>query len=289
MFNKVYFGMAQWHHPDWVGWLYSNGSGRSTRLEEYAHFFNSVEVGSSFYTDLTDHTIRQWYEQVPADFRFSFKIPQTVTHHLSEQTIKSSCKKLSEFCKQLSAFEDKVGVTMMQFPATVGPNDLSYIKRLCEVWSLKTPLSVEVRHQAFFNKSEEESAFLRMLSDKKMNRVIMDSRPIFSTEAYCGSLVEAQSKKPRVPCHPIATSSQPVVRFIGHPDLPLNEVYLEQWAHKLVRWMNLGHSPYVFVHSSDNVKAPMLAQVLEQKMLDLLPEYSARIALPARPEQDSLF
>ncbi|MFT2111541.1 DUF72 domain-containing protein [Marinomonas sp. 2405UD68-3] len=287
--NNLYFGMAQWNHPDWMGWLYKNGSGSATRLEEYARFFNSVEVGSSFYADLTDQTIKQWYEQVPQDFRFSFKIPQEVTHQLSEQTLAESCERLKQFCHQLSAFEGKLGATMMQFPATVGPQHISYIEQLCDVWSLDTALSVEVRHLDFFDKADTETAFLRLLSNKKMNRVIMDSRPVFSTDAYCDSLLDAQQKKPKVPCHPVATSAHPVIRYIGHPDMVLNDVYLDQWAKKLCEWIHSGHTPYVFVHSSDNVKAPLLAQALEAKVLDLLGGYTNRIVLPTLQEQESLF
>ncbi len=287
--RHLYFGMAQWNHPDWIGWLYKNGTSNSTRLEEYSRFFNSVEVGSSFYTDLTDQTIKQWYEQVPQDFRFSFKVPQTITHQLSGETLTEACERLQRFCQQLSRFEDKVGVTMMQFPATVGPEYMSYIEQLCDVWSLGTPLSVEVRHLQFFDKSDTETEFLRLLSKRNMNRVIMDSRPVFSTEAYCDSLIDAQKKKPQVPCHPIATSMHPVIRFIGHPDMGLNDVYLDQWAKKLSDWIKEGHTPYVFVHTSDNVKAPLLAQVLETKVVSLLEGHTARILLPALQEQESLF
>jgi uncharacterized protein YecE (DUF72 family) len=78
------------------------------------------------------------------------------------------------------------------------------------------------------------------------------------------------------------------VRFIGHPDLPLNDAYLDQWAKKLVQWLQEGREPYVFVHSSDNVAAPLLAETLEQKIAALLPAYVPRLSLPSKPEQSLL-
>jgi hypothetical protein len=46
--------------------------------------------------------------------------------------------------------------------------------------------------------------------------------------------------------------------------------------------------PYVFVHSTDNVAAPLLAVKLEQKVAALLPSYLPRLNLPSKPEQSSL-
>jgi len=285
---KLRFGMAQWQHPAWVAWLYSHQGASNRRLQEYANYFDTVEVGSSFYADLTADQLQYWFDLVPDDFRFSFKIPQAITHRLGVTEEADVVAALIRFCDLLRPLEAKLGPVMMQFPEDVSPLNLSKITALCQAWSLTTPLSLEVRHQAFFNKGQEEAALLSMLAGFNHNRVIMDSRPVFSTQAYCESLLDAQKKKPRVPCHPVATGSYPVVRFIGHPDLALNEVYLNQWAQKLLAWMQAGLEPYVFVHSSDNVAAPTLAVALEQKVASLGALYQARLSLPSKPQQASL-
>jgi len=285
---KLHFGMAQWQHPAWTGWLYSANGASNRRLQEYSMLFNTVEVGSSFYTDLTDQQITNWYQQVPEYFRFSFKIPQTITHQLTTNTLLKSCEMLEKFCQQLQPFTAKLGVTMMQFPATVTVESLPLIERLCQTWSLPTPLSIEVRHLSFFDKKDNESSFLSMLASHQKNRVIMDSRPVFSTAAYCDSLIDAQKKKPKVPCHPILTSNHPVVRFIGHPDLSINDKYLDQWANKLVEWMQAGAEPYVFVHSSDNIAAPLLAVELEKRVAALCLDYLPWLVIPPPQQQASL-
>lgn len=282
------FGMAQWQHPAWVAWLYSHQGASNRRLSEYAKFFDTVEVGSSFYADLTQDQLQVWFEQVPDDFRFAFKLPQSITHRLGASDEGKLIKNLTDFCELLRPFSSKLGPCMMQFPEDVSPLYFSKIEALCRAWNLSTPLSVEVRNLTFFNKSEEETGLLRLLSNHRHDRVIMDSRPVFSTDAYCESLLDAQKKKPRVPCHPVATGQNPIVRFIGHPDLPLNDVYLEQWAKKIMQWLMGGLEPYVFVHSSDNVAAPTLAVALEQKVAALLPGYECKLSLPSKPEQSSL-
>lgn len=285
---QLRFGMAQWQHPAWVAWLYTQQGASNRRLSEYAKFFDTVEVGSSFYADLTQEQLQSWFDQVPDNFRFAFKLPQSITHRLGVSDEAQVIDTLTQFCELLRPFSAKLGPCMMQFPEEVSPLHFAKIEALCQAWVLPTSLSVEVRNQAFFNKAEEEAELLRLLANNRQNRVIMDSRPVFSTPAYCDSLLDAQKKKPRVPCHPVATGQNPVVRFIGHPDLPLNDVYLDQWVNKLVQWLQEGREPYVFVHSSDNVAAPLLAEALEQKIAALLPVYVPKLKLPNKPEQSLL-
>ncbi|WP_111637786.1 DUF72 domain-containing protein [Marinomonas shanghaiensis] len=285
----IYYGMAQWQHPAWVNWLYPASLPTGERIGRYSQVFSTVEVGSTFYTKVDDAQLLRWYESVADDFTFSFKAPQTVTHRLLERPWRDVQQDWLDFMRSLQPLQSKLGPTMLQFPAVCDERALDTILALCDMWSLPTPLSVEVRNLAYFDKSQTEPRFLASLSNRHVNRVVMDSRPIFSTPAYCESLVDAQKKKPRVPCHPIATANHPVVRFIGHPDLPRNNVWLDQWAVKLSQWVSAGLTPSVFVHSSDNIAAPTLAAQLDAKVRALVPGYQGGLVLPQSQEQASLW
>lgn len=285
----IYFGMPQWHLSHWQDWLYSRHIPANQRLAEYAKVFNAVEVGSTFYTDVSTDSLARWFDSVPEAFRFSFKTPQTITHQLSVISIAEAEDLLQAFCLKLMPYHERIGPTMMQFPSSVSGYSFDKVCALLGAWCIDAPLSVELRHLDWFDKNHYELELLRCLSEKQLGRVLMDSRPIFSTDAYCDSLVDAQRKKPRVPCHVHATNRLPVVRFIGHPDLSLNQVYLDQWTTKLVQWLQEGREPYVFVHSSDNHVAPLLAHQLEQKVQDKLADYRSVIQLPDRQSQAPLF
>lgn len=286
---SIRYGMAQWQHPAWVNWLYPSTLSPSQRIGRYSEFFSSVEVGSTFYTQVDPRQLQRWYDAVVPDFQFCFKVPQTVTHRLSDRPWKDIEQDWLMFMDSLRPLTSKLGPTMLQFPGVTDERYLERILALCQRWSLSTPLSVEVRNLAYFDKGNIETGLLAGLAECQVNRVIMDSRPVFSTDAYCDSLVDAQSKKPRVPCHPVATAQHPVVRFIGHPDLPRNELWLDQWATKLAQWLEQGLSPSVFVHSSDNIAAPTLAASLDQKVQRLRPGYQSELVLPASQEQTSLW
>ncbi|RNF50445.1 DUF72 domain-containing protein [Marinomonas hwangdonensis] len=285
----IRYGMAQWQHPAWVNWLYPASLPSAARIGRYSQVFSTVEVGSTFYTKVDDAQLLRWYESVMDGFRFSFKAPQAVTHRLTERPWREVQRDWSVFMESLKALQAKLGPTMLQFPAVYDERALDTMLALCDMWTLSTPLSVEVRHLVYFDKSETETSFLSALSSRGVNRVVMDSRPVFSTEAYCESLMDAQKKKPRVPCHPIATANHPVVRFIGHPDLPRNEPWLNQWAAKLSQWLSEGLTPSVFVHSSDNIAAPTLAAKLDEKVCLLTSNYQSALVLPQSQEQVSLW
>lgn len=286
--KSIRFGMAQWQHPAWVDWLYPRSEAASARLGHYAKFFNAVEVGSTFYTDVAPEQIARWASLVGQDFRFSFKVPRHISHQLAELDESTCLSAWQSFQDLLRPIEALLGPTMLQFPATVTAQYLPVIQTLCEAWTLKAPLSVEVRSLDLFDKGNGEKAFLGILANSNANKVVMDSRPVFSTPAYCDSLVDAQRKKPRVPCHAVATASNPVVRFVGHPDLERNHLWLDQWSNKLAQWLELGLTPTVFIHSSDNVAAPTLASSLDQKLMERVPDYQPQIALPAHHEQMGL-
>ncbi|QUX97126.1 hypothetical protein C0J08_17735 [Marinomonas sp. CT5] len=286
---KIYYGMAQWQHPAWVNWLYPASLPSAERIALYSQVFSTVEVGSTFYTKVDDAQLMRWYESVSDEFKFSFKAPQTVTHRLIERPWDDVQQDWLAFMLSLQPLQNKLGPTMLQFPAVCDSRALEVILALCDMWTLSTPLSVEVRNLDYFDKAQTETAFLSSLAERNVNRVIMDSRPVFSTEAYCESLVDAQKKKPRVPCHPVATANHPVIRFIGHPDLPRNDLWLDQWATKLSQWLSDGLTPSVFVHSSDNIAAPTLAAQLDEKVSALLPGYQRVLDLPPSQEQTSLW
>ena len=281
----IYCGMAQWHHPSWCDWVYPSKMASSERLAAYAQVFNSVEVGSTFYADVSSTQLQHWFELVPDSFRFSFKAPQAITHHFDQKSEAQVVGEWRGFIDRIGPLASKLGPIMLQFPAKLDGSYLHLIERLLECWALPTPLSVEVRNLSFFDKRDGEVSLLRLLREHSADRVIMDSRPVFSVVADTPALVDAQSKKPRVPCHAVVTANNPVVRFIGHPDLSRNQRWLDEWAKKIAIWLVEGRTPYVFVHTADNVDAPALAQHLMALIPNYLPSFSQQIFLPSKPAQ----
>ncbi|MGL4714549.1 MAG: DUF72 domain-containing protein, partial [Aeromonas sp.] len=254
---SLYLGLPQWSHPSWPGQLLGLGAKPAEHLADYASVFNAIEGNTTFYALPTLMTVQRWADAVPADFRFNFKFPQTISHHSDLVSVDQQVK---DFIKLLTPLHHKLGLLTLQLPARFGPEGLArlaaFIKRLPQAFRY----ALEVRHPDFFAKGEAERALNRLLMEQGVNRVMLDSRPLFSVPATTAALADAQGKKPRLPVHLLATANAPVVRFIGLPDPAANHAFLPRWLPHWHQWLTQGKDLYLFIHTADNAQAPELAR-----------------------------
>lgn len=101
-----------------AGWTIARDSAAAfpaggTSLERYSARFNCVEINSSFHRPHRLATWQRWRDSVPGDFRFSVKVPKTITH----QAKLVDCRDLlGEFLDQAHALGDKLGILLVQLP-----------------------------------------------------------------------------------------------------------------------------------------------------------------------------
>jgi uncharacterized protein YecE (DUF72 family) len=74
----ILLGTCGWSYQQWVGAFYPNN--RVAKLPFYSRIFNSVEVDSSFYKVPSKLMVAGWIKATGANFKFSLKIPGTITH-----------------------------------------------------------------------------------------------------------------------------------------------------------------------------------------------------------------
>ena len=270
-------GLAMWSHSNWQESVHGHGTKRAERLARYATIFNTVEGNTSFYATPAQQTVMNWHSATPDSFRFTFKLPQTITH---QRLLQHCGQELKDFFQIMTPLIDKTGIWKIQLPAHFGPENLPALAQFLDQIPQGLTYGVEVRHAAFFAKGDAERALNRLLIDKKVNRIIMDSRPLFALPPCNVAIIDAHKKKPRVPVHAIATANNPVVRFIGQPDdavaqlaqqgvavLPKdNDTFFDNWLTQLPQWLAEGREPYLFIHTPDNEAAPELAIRLYQKL-----------------------
>lgn len=261
-------GLTMWSHSNWQKGFYGSSTKASERLEKYAQVFHTVEGNTTFYATPSPTTVQNWKSATHDKFRFTFKLPKPITH---QQMLRGSQASLKEFMQVMAPLHDRIGQWTIQLPAAFGPENLIQLKQFCALFPPHFPIGVEVRHPAFFAKGQAERELNQWLIEKGYDRIIMDSRPVFSeqpssTHPHYASLLDAQQKKPKVPVHAIATANQPAIRFIGHPQEEKNVAFFTPWVNKISEWIAEGKQPYLFIHTSDNVIAPELAQVLYQAL-----------------------
>ncbi|MBQ4835360.1 MULTISPECIES: DUF72 domain-containing protein [Pseudoalteromonas] len=280
----LYLGCPQWSSSHWKGRFFSQHCSNANMLSEYATMFNSVEGNTSFYANPKPETVMQWKNTVPDDFKFTFKLPKLISHELALQNCQ---KELDTWLNLFAPLFDKIGMVMLQLPASCGPEHLSRIQSFIAQLPRELCLGVEVRNLAFFRKDDNERRLNQFLMSNGINRIMMDTRPLFSEAPSTPAIEDAQRKKPRVPVNVIATGNRPMLRFVGCSVLEHNRPFYQPWLKKIDTWIAEGKEPIVFFHTADNYDAPLLAR---QFIQDLGIEHKVLRPFPAeqQPKQQSL-
>lgn len=257
----LHLGLPMWANGDWRGGLYARPTPAENFLEEYAKVFTSVEGNTTFYSGAPkEDTVLSWARQAPAHFRFCFKLPARLTH---DKRLVGIADEFRDFITRLVPLHDRLGPLMVQLPRDFGLAELPALAALLDAWPAHVPCAVEVRAREFFHKGEAERQLNRLLITHEVDRVMLDVRPLFSSQGEDGTVLHrAQGEKPQRPLHVLSTATRPLVRFIGHFDTATNARYFAAWAERLSLWIKQGKTPFLFVHTPDNRQAPQLARQL---------------------------
>jgi uncharacterized protein YecE (DUF72 family) len=122
-----------------------------SRLSFYGSLFNSIEINSSFYKLPQPETVRKWADQVPQDFRFTFKLWQEVTHGKARDIDEN---KVKSFMETISEVGYKKGCLLVQLPPSLQFSNYMWIRRLIN--SIKRTnhkewrIALEFRHSSWY-------------------------------------------------------------------------------------------------------------------------------------------
>jgi len=280
--RPYHIGLPQWHHADW----YAPDVHKNDSLFIYSRHFSSVEGNSSFYGLPSALSIKQWAEQTPADFKFCFKFPKTISH--SGQLL--HCDVLvDEFLSRVSPLGSQLGIIWLQLSQQFSPQSLEALDRFLARLPKQFQYAVEVRNLGLFDKAANEKYLNQLLIQHQVNRVIFDTRSLFAHPAEDDETLDALRKKPRVPTHVIATGDQPFIRFISPTDSSLCHSSLMPWVTKTLQWIDQGKTPYIFFHTPGNEQAPQLAQWFSERIHEQRPSIAPLQLWEREPRQTSLW
>ena len=258
-------GAPMWSHPQWSGRHLRSDSTDS--LSQYATWCNAVEGNTTFYAVPNAATVQRWAEQAPEDFRFCFKLPRLITH---DRKLRNADQDLAEFLHAMEPVADRCGPLLIQLPPSFSGADLPALTAFAEQLPGDWLWAVEVRHLDFFPGGEAERELNDTLARRAVNRVLLDSRPLFAGPRETPGEVEAFENKPHLPIRPVATGPNPIVRFIGQTDLAANPAHWSQWLDKVAEWLTAGLEPFFFAHTPDNIDAPVLNRSFHAAVAELI-------------------
>lgn len=119
-----------------------------SHLQRYAARFSAVEINSSFYKPHRPATYSRWAASVPDDFRFSAKVPKTITH---KQRLIDTDTLLEAFLAEVSCLGAKLGCLLVQLPPSLA-YDGTTAERFLESFRARYEgsLVIEPRHPSWF-------------------------------------------------------------------------------------------------------------------------------------------
>ncbi|MBM3335110.1 DUF72 domain-containing protein, partial [Candidatus Sumerlaeota bacterium] len=162
--SSLYIGPAGWSYEDWEGIVYARPRVRGFRPLAYlAHYFNCVEINSTFYRIPPPSVADKWVAQVEPfdDFLFSVKLWEGFTHvpasggQVDAQALKQWGAALDPLRRS-----DRLGAVLVQFPWSFRRTraNASYLDVLTENLT-PDPLVIEMRHDSW--NSKDYLAWLR--------------------------------------------------------------------------------------------------------------------------------
>jgi uncharacterized protein YecE (DUF72 family) len=263
----IYLGCPVWSFKGWVGNFYPKGTKPSEFLREYARRLTTIEGNTTFYAVPAQKTIEVWVQETPETFRFCPKVPKAISH---EGRLMEYADRARGFIDVMKALGSRLGPMFLQLPPRYSPKLFGDLQAFLAAWSADMRLAVEVRHLDWFDPPHNE-ALNQLLADHNMARVTIDTRPIrdLAGDAVLAgstyeSLLAARERKPDVPVIPKRTADFVFVRYIGHPQMPVNRPLLEEWGRYFASQIKEEADAFAFCHSPDNLLAPDLCRELHR-------------------------
>jgi uncharacterized protein YecE (DUF72 family) len=162
--SKLCVGTAGWGIPRQEKHHFPPGE---SILARYAKVLPAVEINSTFYRPHRASTFERWAASVPRAFRFSVKIPNTITH---DQRLASSAKLLHSFLADLEPLGSRLGCLLVQLPPS-----LAFEPRIARAFftllrkQFDRGIALEPRHASWFGEPAN-----RLLRQFKIARVAAD-------------------------------------------------------------------------------------------------------------------
>lgn len=241
-----YIGCTGWSMPEWIGKVYPKGTKSKDFLKYYSQQFNTIEFNTTHYRIPNFSTVEKWYGESAADFKFCPKVPQSISH---SRDLGADSNSLELFTDVILGLKEKLGACFLQLPPYFGHDRLGLLENFLQRWPREIDLSVEVRHESWFESEKSSRDLLNLLFRYGTGTVITD---------VAGR---------RDVLHMALTTGFAMVRFVGNGLHPTDYERIDAWVDRINSWFEMGlHEIFFFTHEPDNILAPELALYLFEKI-----------------------
>ncbi len=248
--GKLLIGCSGWNYgslPEenggWIGVFYPDKE--TKRLRHYSELFDTAEMDASFYerfyNSMTKGTFIGMSKATPAEFQFSVKVPETITHKKRLDIKKNVQKDFEAFLEKISPLRraNKLGAVLIQLPPSFTVSEFKNVESFLNELSTFSKIGSEGSHESgsgmgddyqyaleFRNPSWKTEGPWELLRHYNIAAVITDSPKIENLEFLSEAIV--------------TTADHSFVRFHGRNvkghywyDYLYNKEELEPWVEKI--------------------------------------------------------
>jgi uncharacterized protein YecE (DUF72 family) len=204
----------------------------SSRLTYYSSLFNSIEINRSFYVLPKGKTVAKWCNEVPENFKFTFKLWKQITHVKGLQFQESDVK---NFMDAINGVGSKKGCLLIQFPASIKNDNIDQLQHLLHIVQNNNPgnlwkPAIEFRDGSWYN----EDTYNLM-------------------NAYKATIVIHDKSRTATPNHVALKSKIIYIRFHGpQGDYrgSYDEAFLHEYASYIREWLVAGNLVFVYFNNT---------------------------------------
>ncbi len=145
--NNVLVGTSGFSYPEWKGTFYPEDLPAKKFLSYYSGHFRTTEINNTFYRIPVPKTTEAWYGEVGADFCFTLKLSQKITHF---KKLKDVSEEMERFLEAAEALKEKMGTVLVQLPRYF-KKDADVLHDFLRHYSGRAKLAFEFRHESWYN------------------------------------------------------------------------------------------------------------------------------------------
>ena len=144
---NLHVGTSGYSYKEWKGSFYPENLSAKAMLSYYAERLPAVEINNTFYRLPQRSMLENWLAQVPANFRFSLKASQRITHFKRLHEVDEETR---YFLETASVLGEGLGVVLFQLPPNM-KKDLPRLQAFLKNLPGNVRSTFEFRHPSWFD------------------------------------------------------------------------------------------------------------------------------------------
>jgi uncharacterized protein YecE (DUF72 family) len=258
----VFVGCAKWNRTDLKG-FYPRGT--KDELGYYSSQFNCIELNATFYRLFPRVQFETWKSKTPDNFKFFTKLGQEISHW---KRLKGTDKQVDAYIHAIEGLEHKFGGAFLQMHNNFAPKSFDDLSRFLHYWPKAFPLSVELRHQAWYSDPIVNNELLDLLNKTGIGHVLTDTA----------------GRRDMV--HMALSNKRAFIRYTG-ANHTTDYSRLDDWVERIAQWKELGLEELdFFVHQNLEKESPTLSAHFIEKLNNKL---GLRLKAPTLDSAGRLF